>query len=324
MKKEKVLIIKTGYSEVLHNEYDSRKTSKGDVLRTTTILHLFKNGIKNDHVTWVTDESAIPLLAGNRFIDRLLSLDWITAEQLKQEQFDTIINLEKIPGICVLADSIKAWKRYGFRSENKEGEIKAEAHNNAFEVLSVSSDLQTKKQNLKTTQELLFEMLGEKWKGEEYILGYQPKSEEIYDIGLNTKIGAKWPTKAWPVENWDKLKELLEKDNLKVSRDETTINGIKATEGDIYHYMNWINSCKLIVSNDSLVLHLAIALKKKAIGLFGSTFPQEVFFYGRGKVILPEKTFSCLHCYSPKCTNNEFCMEYISPEKVYNEVKSLL
>ena len=41
-KKRKVLIIKTGYSEVLHNEYDSRKVSKGDVLRATAILHLYK------------------------------------------------------------------------------------------------------------------------------------------------------------------------------------------------------------------------------------------------------------------------------------------
>src|SRR3989344_2548321 len=110
-KKEKILIIKTGYSEFLDKENNFRKVSLGDILRTTPLLHLFKN----DHVTWVTDESAYPLLKDNPYIHRILFLDFLTMQQLQAEEFDTIINLEKIPGICALTDKIKAWKKYGFR-----------------------------------------------------------------------------------------------------------------------------------------------------------------------------------------------------------------
>ena len=35
-----------------------------------------------------------------------------------------------------------------------------------------------KRTNKKTIQELLFEMVGLSWKGEEYILGYSPKNKE--------------------------------------------------------------------------------------------------------------------------------------------------
>lgn len=315
--KKRVLIIKTGYAEVLHLEEHNheRRVSFGDILRTTPILHIYKNG----EVTWVTDPKAFPLLEGNQYIDRLLPFDWITAEQLKKERFDILINLEKTPGICIVADSIYARKRFGF-TFNPEKK-RAEYYDNAAEILSLSSDLTLKKQNKKTAQELLFEMLGKKWNGEEYILSYKPKSQEIYDIGLNVLVGKKWPTKAWPIENWDKLKEMLEKDGFKVTRQDE--QGEDVLE-NLYGYMDWINSSKLIVTPDTLGMHLAIALRKKVLALFGPTPPQEAYFYGKGKNISPEPFDKCIPCFDNKCIRNKNCMDDISVERVYNEIKNML
>lgn len=314
-KKEKVLIIKTGYSEFLDKEINSRKVSLGDVLRTTVLLNLFKN----DHVTWLTDESALPLLEGNKYIERILTLDILTIKQLEAEEFDIIINLEKNPGICVLADNIKSWKEYGFRFDVRQG--RAEAYDRAFEVLAVSSDIEVKRENKKTTQELLFELVGKKWNGEKYILGYEPKTTEIYDIGLNMQIGQKWQTKAWSKERWDRLEEMLIQQGFRVSRQDKQGPGVLE---NIKGYMDWINSCKLIVSNDSLGLHLSIALGKIALGLFGATPHTEVYFYGNGKAILPDIIPECLPCFSEKCKKGKNCMEDISAEKVFEEVKTFL
>ena len=111
MQKEKVLIIKTGYSEILDDAHDGRISSLGDVLRVTTILHRFKDS----HVTWVTSKEVYPLLADNPYIDRLLIFDLITSLQLLSEEFDKIINLEKVSGICALSDRIRARRnRFGF------------------------------------------------------------------------------------------------------------------------------------------------------------------------------------------------------------------
>ena len=56
MRKEKILILKTGYTEVLDAEQDSRVASLGDVLRTTSLLHNYKD----DYVTWITSDIAFP------------------------------------------------------------------------------------------------------------------------------------------------------------------------------------------------------------------------------------------------------------------------
>ncbi len=312
----KILIIKTGYSELLDKENNSRKVSLGDILRTTCLLHLFKK----DNVSWVTDESAFPLLEKNPYIHRVLPYDLTTTFQLMAEEFDTVINLEKTPGICALSDRIRARRnRYGFTFNSQSGT--AEPYAMASNILTVCADPHLKKTNKKTAQELLFETVGETWNKEEYVLGYTPKTDEIFDVGLNTQVGQKWPTKSWPSNHWDKLESLLSENKIKTSRQEKNNPLIL---GDLFKYIDWINSCKVLVSNDSLGLHLGIALKKKVFGLFGPTPHLEVYFYGRGKAILPEPVPSCLPCFEGKCLRERNCLEDISPNTIYNEVLKII
>jgi|TARA_B100000959_G_scaffold109373_1_gene115368 heptosyltransferase-2 len=90
----KILIVKLGYSKTLDPEI-SRTSSLGDVLRTTVLLHKFKD----DHVSWLVDEHASPLLEENPLIQRILIYDLNSVLQLHHKRFDTVINLEKVPGI---------------------------------------------------------------------------------------------------------------------------------------------------------------------------------------------------------------------------------
>lgn len=315
MSKQKVLIIKTGYSEFLDNKTEVRRVSLGDVLRTTPLLHLYKN----EEVTWITDLEAIPLLKKNCYIDRLISLNFTYAMQLLEESFDTIINLEKNHDICKFSGRIDAWKKYGFRFDKKTN--MAEAYDRASEVLAVSSNPDAKKINKKTTQKLLFEMVGQTWKDEEYILGYSPKTEEKYDIGLNVLVGQKWPTKAWSNQNWDKLEIRLKKEGFKVTRQDKQS---KEVLKNLEKYIDWINSCKVIVSNDSLGLHLGIALKKRTLGLFGPTPNLEIEFYGRGQALLPKPYPSCAPCFKNFCKRDRNCINQINISEVHNKVQEYI
>lgn len=310
---KKVLIIKTGYSEILEGRNNSRKVSLGDILRTTPLLHAYKN----DSVTWVTDIDAFPLLENNPLIHKLLPYDFTTAYQLEAEEFDTVINLEKIPGICALADRIKARRnRFGFTFNTQTGE--AEAYDRAYDVLTVSSDPKAKRENKRPSSELLFEMVGLKWKGEEYSLGYRPQTKEIFDVALNTQIGQKWPTKAWPVENWDTIERKLIEMGIKVTRQDKQPPAVLK---DLNSYMDWINSSRLLVTNDSLGLHLGIAMKKYVIGLFGPTPSSEVYFYGQGEAMVPRVDCQYLPCFEGKCKTGLNCMTTINPELVLDKIK---
>lgn len=304
----KVLIIKLGYSETLDKEI-STTTSLGDVLRTTVILNFFKR----DDVSWLVDKKAVPLLENNPYVNRILVYSLETVLQLQHERFDTVINLEKVPGICALADSINAWRRSGFRFDEYKG--MAQSYDGAEKVLSLSLRLDEKRESKKYWQEALVEMIGKKWRGEAYILGYKPNSKSIYDVGFNWATGQKWKNKAWPKEYWQDLEKLL-KDKYSISWQEGLDN--------LYDYINWINSCRLIITNDSLGMHLAIALKKKAIVLFGPSSSKEVYLYNRGKILLPKVNYNCIPCLQRECFQKRHCMSFIKPEDVKKEVDRIL
>ena len=304
----KVLIIKLGYSETIDPEI-SRTTSLGDVLRTTVILYPFAN----DHVTWLVDEAAYSLLEGNPYINRILLFDLASVLQLQKERFDTVINLEKVPGICALADSISAWRRHGFRFDEVKGE--AEAYDGCEYVFSLCKDSELKKAHKGSWQESLLEIVGAKWEGQEYVLGYKPKTTETFDVGLNWAVGSKWPNKAWPKENWEALKKLME--------GEYTFSMQQGLE-NLHKYMDWINSCRLLVTNDSLGLHIALALRKKVVVLYGPTNPSETYFYGRGEILYPNVDYPCIPCLAPDCAQARPCMEFIAPAEVKKRIDNLL
>ncbi len=304
----KVLIIKLGYSETLDNEI-STTTSLGDVLRTTALLHFFKG----DQVSWLVDEKAYPLLSGNPFIERILIYSLETVLQLQKEKFDTVVNLEKVPGICALADSISAWRRFGFRFDEYAG--KAQSYDNAEKVLSLCLNVDEKRRSHKYWQEALIEMIDKEWNKESYILGYKPKTKIKYDIGLNWKTGEKWKNKAWPKEHWQKLEGLLK-----------TKYSISWQQGldNLYDYMDWLNSCRMIITNDSLGMHLGIALHKKTIALFGPSSSMEVYMADCGKVLTPKVNYKCIPCLQRECFQKKHCMYFITPEKVRSEAEKIL
>jgi lipopolysaccharide heptosyltransferase II len=304
----KVLIIKLGYSETIDAGI-TKIPSLGDVLRTTVILYPFVN----DQVSWLVDEQAYPLLEGNPFIQRILPYDLTSVLQLQRERFDTVINLEKVPGICALADSISAWRRYGFRFDELHGV--AEAYDGCEKVVSLCKNGDLKKTYQGSWQESLLHIVGAQWEGQEYILGYHPKGFETFDVGFNWAVGPKWPNKAWPAGKWDELKQLLEGQYS---------YSMQQGMNNIYEYMDWINSCRLLVTNDSLGLHIALALRKKVVVLYGPTNPNETYFYDRGEVLYPEIELPCIPCLQTVCSQPANCIESIPASSVIAAITRLL
>lgn len=310
----KILIIKLGYSETLDPEI-GRIPSLGDVLRTTPMLWALREKYPNAHITWLVSKQAEPLLHGNMLIDRIMIWDEFVPFQLIKEKFDVLINLEKISGICALSDMIDAWTKYGFRFDGVVGTY--HAYEKGMSFIEYLKGKQTNNNEAKDSwQKVLIEMLGVEWRGQEYIVGYAPKTKEGYDIGLNYKVGSKWPTKIMPMNKWEELEKKLSGLGYKVCWQK----GLT----DLYEYMDWINSCKIIISQDSLGIHMALAFKKKVIGLFGPTDPQEIYAYGNTKTIQPQQECKHMPCFNPKCMTGLNCMERIGLDEVIETARSFI
>nr|BDT30104.1 lipopolysaccharide heptosyltransferase family protein [Bacteriovorax sp. HI3] len=242
----KTLIIKTGHTETFdaHPEH-THIVSLGDVLRTTVLLEVFKN----EHVTWFTSKEAALLLSKNQKIKKLTT----DFSDIENEHFDLILNLERTDEILEMISHLKTSALLGFSDKNLP-------------------DFSSKKMNW---SEKLFTLIGKKWTNETYSFDWElpATSSSRLKIGLNWKVGQKWPGKSWPLENWEALEKLLQSD-FDISWQEGFHN--------LSEYIKWISSCDYIVTHDSLGLHLALAMKRPFAALFGPTSSHEIDLAGLG------------------------------------------
>ncbi len=307
MGRKRVIIIKHGYSETCDHNI-SPVVSFGDVFRCTCLLEAFKGY----DVTWITARSAYDLLCQNHLIDQLILAD--SPDQVEPEQihprYDILINLEKQKDWCEFSLALNADHRYGFRDWSSDGP-------EAFYPDSARAMTEALQRDVfRPYQQTLYESIGREWTGQKYSLGYTPRIIPIYDIGLNHRVGPKWPTKVWPESNWTELHRRLVRKQYAVSWQQS-LNSIR-------HYIEWLSSCRLIITCDSLGLHLAIGLQRKIVSLFGPTPPEQVYLYGLGVKITPACDRRCIPCFQPRCTFDQTCMESISVEQVLEAVESLI
>ncbi|MCD4693700.1 MAG: glycosyltransferase family 9 protein [Calditrichales bacterium] len=87
--------------------------------------------------------------------------------------------------------------------------------------------------------------------------------------------------------------------------------------------------CDVVITNDSGLMHLASALKKKVVAIFGSTTEDLGFFPSTTEHIVIEnqnlKCRPCSHVGRHKCPKKHFkCMKEIYPEQVIEAVKRML
>lgn len=295
---KKILIIKLG--------------ALGDVVRTTVLLHLFKE----DEVTWVTNPAIAPLLPSSA-VKRVLSIH--DKGKLKGTKFDTVISLDDEQDSAAFATDTDTREIVGTFLNADRKVTYTDSASEWFDMGLVSrfgkakAD-EVKYQNKKTYQEILFGMFGKQFGGEEYCLDLSGcKRKEISSkitIGIEDRAGDRWATKKW--HRYDELAVLLGQRGYNVI--------FFQQRSTLKDYASDIEQCDLIITGDTLCMHLALALKKSMVCLFTCTSPHEIYDYGRmWKIVSP----LLKECFYAKEYNVK-ALEAISLQSVFEAVQDAL
>jgi ADP-heptose:LPS heptosyltransferase len=326
----------------------------GDVLRTTPLLR----GLKKDdhaqgcHITWLTEPNVVPILRGISEIDRLLPYTPDTVLQMGIETFDELYCLDKEPRATALAMKVQAKRKIGFGLGPTGNTICLNKDSEYTYELGIN-DLLKFRSNTKTYPELVFECAGLPYaEPQEYIL--PDLSSEInrakewllnagvrpgdLTIGLNTGAGDVFATKKWTEDGYIALADRLTRDlgakvlllggPGEVERNARIAEAAKfpvintGNNNPIREFAGVIANCNMMVTGDTLALHIAIGLKVPVLVMMGPTCHQEIELYGRGAKIISD--FPCSPCYLSICPQTVSCMEAISVESVFRSLAGLL
>jgi len=336
---QKILIIKLG--------------ALGDVLRTTPLLPVLKTQYPGASISWVVNHEGMEILGRNPALDKVYSFDFKNWVQLNPVEFDLLYNLEVDLAASGLAEKMKSQQKFGF-GMNEDGRMYP-FNDGAAEYLEMSFSDIAKKQNKKTYLQLIKEIceLDERVNFSRPYLHLsqvsQVKAEKFAEdsemllfkkpvIGLNLGAGKRWGTKAWNPMHFVQLINLLKQemschillfsgaeeedlaDEVYALTSDKTINA--GSKNSLNDFFALVNLCDVVVAADTLAIHVALALGKRVVAMFGPTSYHEIDDFGLlEKVTAP---VDCLVCYKNTCDKKPFCMDLISPHTVMEKIEKQL
>lgn len=159
-------------------------------------------------------------------------------------------------------------------------------------------------------------------------------------IGISP--GARWDNKRWPAQHFAELIRILaaHDPNFRFAifggfKDETLAETIFRTAPDrcvnfaalttLLELTELLRRCELLVTNDTGPMHLAAALRKPVISIFGPTRPDQTGPYGQEGFAL-HHSLPCAPCMKSYCRWAEplACLTSISPARVADAVLARL
>jgi heptosyltransferase-2 len=295
------------------------------------------------HVTWITAPAAASLFWANPLVDRVLPFTGGLPLPLAVESFDVVLNPDADVTCCTLAHAARGRLKIGFDLDPDRGVARPLGPGaEVWFEMGVRDDL--KQANTSTYQDLIANVLELDYRREPPILDVsehdRAKGAELRlaagsggkVVGLVTGAGRRWRFKRWTDAGMEALvKRLVAEGHTvfllggpeEVERQRRLAAlgaGVIDTgcDNSLLQYAGVVNACDVIVTGDTLSLHVAVARSKPVVALFGPTSSVEIDLFDRGEHIVPD--LDCLVCYKPDCDFVPNCMESIDVDTVHAAV----
>jgi len=311
----------------------------GDVIRTTPLIERYEKEYGNCHFSWITHS---PQVVPKDKVDLIYKWDQSSVSILSNQEFDIAVNLDKDKEACMLLSLVSASKKFGFIWE--DGHLNTATDRAEHKLITGLFD-HISKINTKNYLEEIFEICHFDFNQEEYKINLNQNLSDIWEkkfdklaegrtiIGLNTGCGLRWKTRLWPKQYWIALIKELERQDyfclLMGGVDEDEMNKFYAKETNatylgtfsLEEFIAITNHTQIIVTPVSMMMHIALALKKQLM-LFHNIFNVHEFeLYGRGIIIEPTSGCDCY--FGNSCSREKRCMNDISVQDVLSNIALL-
>ena len=305
----------------------------GDIVHAAIVLQFIKKHCPNAHITWLVDARFASLLKDHPLIDELVVLP--LKESFKKSykiiktlgKFDKIIDLQGLFKSAVVA-KLLGKEIYGFSRESVKEKIAARLYRHKFKIdyneniivrnlslvgyaLNFSFD---RDEILKKSPcfEICKKFKNESGKKRVLIAAFASEESKIYD---------KFKDVIRLLEGCEIY--LCYGSESEKARAEVIISGTSAKlleKLSIKDMIDFIASCDLVIGNDSGLTHLAWAVNRPSITLFGNRpSHRNAYVTDKNLVVDMGKQID-----ARSIDKNDFCIREIFPETVANFAKRLL
>ncbi len=302
-----------------------RLGAMGDILHTMPAVASLKQSFPNSELHWAVEEKWMSLLDANPFVDEVIavnrkSLQAVVAlrRRLRSVRYDLAVDFQGLIKSAVIAAAARPEKLHGFdRCQVRERPAalfysnctKAEATHVVDRNLELASS--TGATNLVRTFS---------------IPGGAPEGELPDGDFVLTNPFAGWTSKQWPAENYTELARRLEQECglklvLNVPPGSPIVPGTWTHVSGLNGLIHATRRAAGIVGVDSGPMHLAAALGKPGVAIFGPTDPARNGPYGSSLTVLRDP---CAVTSYKRVDAIDPAMRAVTVEAVFQSLKARL
>jgi len=271
-----------------------RLGAMGDILHALPAAASLKLSFPDRKLTWVAEEAWTPLLHGNPYIDRLVTFErkrsstWIAAyRELREWSYSFAVDFQGLVKSALVARLAGAGRVFGFAPGEARERAAALLYTNAISSSCIhrvdrALDLATAAGATVLTTDCPLPS------GEPE--GELPESPFVLASPL-----AGWAGKQWPIEHFDQLGGIVQREsglslvlNAAPSGRES-LQSLRYCQAHFSRIAGLIDATRratAVIGVDSGPMHLAAALRKPGVAIFGPTDPAINGPYGGSLAVL--------------------------------------
>ena len=321
-------------------------SAMGDIIHAMVALQFIK--AKRDDITidWIVEEAFVPILEGNPHIDKIITVNlkrlkkskfkiFNEIKQIKakaKENYDLVIDAQGLIKSALVA-KIFSKNIAGFSKESIREKLASSFYNKRVDIDYAANTID---RNAKVIGEPLgVEITKDDILNKKPFLFYKTNLElnscfNIFRKNVVFVIGSTWASRNYPKESFAKLADMLgenimivwgsqEEEKRALWIEENSIYAKVVPKIDLNSLKELINRSDLVIGNDTGPTHMAWAMNRKSITIFGPTPIERVYQTKINKVI---KSKSKVNPY--KLNKKDLSIREIEPEAIYNIAKELL
>ncbi|MDI6641471.1 MAG: lipopolysaccharide heptosyltransferase II [Elusimicrobiota bacterium] len=331
----------------------------GDIIHSLPVAYGLKTLYPNAKIYWVVFSRFEKILHNVSSVDKLILWNRFgglkeyirVIKQVRAEKFDLVIDLQALLRTALvsyfsqskirLAVSLSREFTWIFEKPVEKFNAKMHAVDRNYQVVKYLSSLQTETATQPVPEPISFlpwiHLTDDEREIAKRLLVSSGK--EINRPIVLFAVTSRGGHKIWPYYNFVQLINLITEEYNIIPvflgmKEESSIvkkvtDGLKCEfidltgKTDLRIACSVVSFCKLVVGNDSALIHIATAMNVPVIGLYGPTEPAQVGPYGNKSIVICKK-LPCAPCgIKTNCKNNR-CMREIKPDEVYECVKSKL
>ncbi len=311
-----------------------RFSSIGDIVLTTPVIRNLKQQGENIELHYLTKIQYAEILKNNPYVDRVHTLDKSFDEiihELQSEQFDYIIDLHKNIRTLRVKRNLKV-ESFSFSKVNIEKFLMVNFKINRLpDIHIVDRYMETIKQFVQNN-----DMQGlDFFIPEDDKIDIKSLPENFHSGYIAFAIGAQHSTKRLPD---DKIISLCKKANKPIvllgDKNDNVVaqKVVTAVGNNVYNACgkynlnqsaSFVKHAELVITHDTGLMHIAAALKKRIISVWGNTIPEfgmYPYLPAEGSEIVEVKNLKCRPCSKigfNSCPKKHFkCMNDMDEDRI--------